>query len=301
MKVSRRRFLAAAAGTLLAGGCGWLGSRPRVGLALGGGGAKGLAHIPMLEVFDEAGVTPARIAGTSIGAIIGALYAAGHSGADIRALVEQFLVTPERDGTQLFGLPRSIRWLDFLDPSLSPGGLLSSDDFIDYLGEQLGVRHFEDLRIPLKVVAADLWTGAPVVVESGPLLPAIQASMALPGVFPPVALNGRQVIDGGVANPLPYDLLEPDCEIVVAVDVSGDLERRAESPPSFLDVLFHSFHIMTENLVAEKLRRRSPTIYIRPEITNVRVLEFYKARQVFAEAQPARRRLHKALGKYAAS
>jgi len=301
MMLSRRRFLATAAGALLAGACGRLVPRRRVGLALGGGGAKGLAHIPMLEAFGELGIEPRCIAGTSIGAIIGALYAAGHSGADIRASVEQFLVPPDSKGKRLFALPQSMRWLDFLDPSLSPGGLLSSDDFIEYLGEQLGVDHFEELRIPLKVVAADLWTGKPVVIESGPLLPAIQASMALPGVFPPVSLQGRELIDGGVANPLPYDLLTPGCDVVVAVDVSGDLARRTESPPSFIDVLFHGFHIMTENLVAEKLRRLRPTIYIRPEITNVRVLEFYKARQVFSEAQPAKRRLLKALRQQAVS
>ena len=293
--LSRRTFLAASATALLLSACGRLGRRPRVGLALGGGGAKGLAHILMLEAFDRLELKPARIAGTSIGAILGSLYAAGHSGAGIRALIEQFLAQPDDDGKQLFPLPRSFRWLDFVDPTLGRGGLLSSDDFIAYLGEQLGVKHFRQLQTPLQVVAADLWSGKPVVIDSGKLLPALQASMALPGVFPPVRLDGRELIDGGVANPLPYDLLTDDCDIVVAVDVSGDLQRDGDEQPSFLNVLFHGFHIMTENLVAEKLKRQRPAIYIRPEIVDVRVLEFFKARQVFEQAVPAQRQLRKSL------
>jgi NTE family protein len=295
--LSRRKFLIASAATLLLSACGKLGRKPRVGLALGGGGAKGLAHILMLEAFDQLELKPTRIAGTSIGAIIGSLYAAGRSGAEIRALIEQFLVQPDDAGKQLFPLPKSLRWLDFVDPTLGRGGLLSSDDFIEFLGEQLGVERFKHLQIPLQIVAADLWSGEPVVIESGKLLPALQASMALPGVFPPVSLNGRELIDGGVANPLPYDLLTDDCDIVVAVDVSGDLKRNGDEQLSFLNILFHGFHIRTENLVAEKLKQQRPTIYVRPDIYDVRVLEFFKAKQVFDQATPAQWQLLKALKK----
>lgn len=293
--LSRREFFAVAAAAVLISACGRIRRPPRVGLALGGGGAKGLAHIAMLEAFDTLQLQPYRIAGTSIGAIIGSLYAAGRSGADIRALIEQFLVTQDNSAKGLFALPKSLRWLDFVDPSLAHGGLLSSDDFIEFLGEQLRVKHFRELRIPLQVVAADLWNGHAVVFDSGTLLPAVQASMALPGVFPPVTIGGRALIDGGVANPLPYDLLTDDCDIVVAVDVSGDLQSDGSAPLSFVGVLFHGFHIMTENLIAEKLKYQRPTIYIRPDIIDVRVLEFYKARQVFSEALPAKQELLTAL------
>jgi NTE family protein len=293
--LSRREFLTASAAALLLVACGRIDRKPRVGLALGGGGAKGLAHIQMLEVFDQLELKPVRIAGTSIGAIIGSLYAAGRSGTEIRGLVEQFLLHPADPEKQLFAIPKSLRWLDFLDPTLGRGGLLSSDDFLVFLGEQLDAEQFNDLQIPLQVVAADLWSGEPVVIESGELLPALQASMALPGVFPPVSIDGRELIDGGVANPLPYDLLTDDCDIVVAVDVSGDLQRDGDEKLSFLNVLFHGFHIMTENLVAEKLKRQRPTIYIRPDIVDVRVLDFHKARQVFDQAAPAQRQLLKAV------
>jgi NTE family protein len=295
--LSRRKFLLFTGGALLLAACGrdFHGRTPRIGLALGGGGAKGLAHIPMLEALDELGLRPHRIAGTSIGAIIGALYAAGKSGGEIRALVEQFLIGDEGAARQWFPLPRSLRWLDFIDPSLKQGGLLDSDDFIHYLGETIAARRFADLQIPLRVLAADLWSGEPVVLDSGELLPAVQASMALPGVFPPVKLNGRELVDGGVADPLPYDLLTGDCDLIVAIDVSGDRKPVDGEELSFLGVLFHSFQIMSRNILAEKLRKRRPDIYIRPEIDNVRVLEFYKAKQVFADALPASKKLTQAL------
>jgi NTE family protein len=296
---SRRKFLLFTGGALLLAACGE-GLRvrtPRLGLALGGGGAKGLAHIPMLEALDELGIRPHRIAGTSIGAIIGSLYAAGKSGKEIRALVEQFLISDVDTARQWFPLPRSLRWLDFLDPTLKEGGLLDSDDFIRYLGEIITARRFKDLEIPLRVMAADLWSGDPVALDSGELLPALQASMALPGVFPPVRLNGRELVDGGIADPLPYDLLTRDCDLIVAIDVSGDRKPVDGEELSFLGVLFHSFQIMSRNILAEKLRERRPDIYIRPEIDNVRVLEFYKAKQVFADALPASRELTRSLTK----
>jgi NTE family protein len=298
-RLSRRQFLWLAAGSvaLACTGCERRRAEPRIGLALGGGGAKGLAHILMLETFDELGIRPHIIAGTSIGAIIGALYAAGLSGEEIRLLIEQFLVAERDTDSMLPPLPESLRWLDFIDPELGSGGLLDSSDFIEFLGEQLPMQHFRKLEIPLKVVASDLLTGNQVVIESGTVLPALKASMAVPGVFRPVELDGRKLIDGGVSNPLPYDLLLDKCDIVVAIDVSGDRELEDEKALSAMGVLLHSFHTMSNNIVAEKLKQQRPDIYIRPEIRNVRVLEFYKAKQIFEESQPAQRQLNKALKK----
>jgi NTE family protein len=297
--LSRRHFLLFAAGTLAlaCSGCGGPRQSPRIGLALGGGGAKGLAHIQMLEVLDELGVRPYRIAGTSIGAIIGGLYAAGMSGQDIRAEVEQFFVDEKQAQDKLFVLPKSLRWLDFIDPALAAGGLLSSDDFITFLGEATPVRRFRDLKIPLQVVAAELQTGKAVILDSGELLPALQASMAVPGVFPPVKLGSRKLVDGGVANPLPFDLLMPDCDIVIAVDVSGNRELEEGEELSFVGVLLQSFHTMSNNLAAEKLHYQQPQIYVQPAISNVRVLEFYKARQVFEQSLPAKNKLRRDLKK----
>jgi NTE family protein len=297
--LSRRNFLLfGACATLLAcAGCDDRDSQPRIGLALGGGGAKGLAHIPMLEALDELGIRPHVIAGSSIGAIIGALYAAGLSGSDIRSQIEQFFVDAKDAEEKLFALPKSVRWLDFIDPALTGGGLLASDDFIEFLGEILPVQHFRRLQTPLKVVTAELYTGREVVIDSGSLLPALQASMAVPGVFPPVELNGHQLVDGGVANPLPYDLVRSGSDIVIAVDVSGEREIEDGETLSSLGVLLQSFHTMSNNILAEKLKLQRPDVYVRPDIRNVRILEFYKAREVFAQAQPARREFVRELNK----
>jgi NTE family protein len=289
--LSRRDFLlfGAASALLACTGCSSKGGQPRIGLALGGGGAKGLAHILILEALDELNVRPHVIAGSSIGAIIGALYAAGLSGRDIRAQIEQFFVDEKEARERIFALPKSLRWLDFIDPALAGGGLLSSDDFIEFLGEILPTRRFRRLQIPLKVVTAELLTGREVVIDAGDLLPALQASMAVPGVFPPVEIDGRKLVDGGVANPLPYDLVQPGSDIVIAVDVSGEREIGDGETLSSLGVMLQSFHTMSNNILAEKLKQQRPDILVRPSIRNVRVLEFYKAKQVFEETQPAKR------------
>lgn len=297
--LTRRGFLAfSAASALLAlAACGGR-DKPRVGLALGGGGAKGLAHIPMLETLDDLGIVPHAITGCSIGAIIGALYAAGLSGRDIRAQIEQFFVDRHEAKNHLFTLPKSMRWLDFIDPALAGGGLLSSDDFIEFLGEIMPAKEFRDLKIPLTVVAAELMTGRQAIIRSGALLPAIQASMAVPGVFPPVQFDKHTLVDGGVANPLPFDLLEDDNDIVIAIDVSGDREIEEGESLSSLGVLLQSFHTMSNNILAEKLKQRHPDIYVRPDIRNVKVLEFYKAREVFEQAEPARRAFEKDMKRF---
>jgi NTE family protein len=297
--LSRREFLLfGAAGVLLAcTGCSSRQGQPRLGLALGGGGAKGLAHILMLETLDEMGIRPHVIAGCSIGAIIGALYAAGLSGKDIRAQVEQFFVDDQEAKDNLFALPKSVRWLDFIDPALAGGGLLDSDDFIEYLGEILPTRQFHQLQTPLRVVTAELLTGHEVVIDSGDLLPALQASMAVPGVFPPVEIDGRMLVDGGVADPLPYELVRSGSDIVIAIDVSGDRDIEEGEALSSLGVLLQSFHNMSNNITAGKLKLQRPEIYIRPDIHDVRILEFYKAKQVFAQARPAQRQFARDLGK----
>lgn len=295
LTLSRRAFLQLGVAAAVVACTGCTGREPRIGLALGGGGAKGLAHILMLEALDEMGIRPHVIAGTSIGAIIGALYAAGLSGKEIRAQVEQFFVSQSEADSTLFALPKSIRWLDFIDPAFAGGGLLDSSDFIAWLGEVLPAKNFRGLEIPLKVITAELLTGREVIMKSGALLPALQASMAVPGVFPPVEVKGHSLVDGGVANPLPYDRVQDDCDIVIAIDVSGRRDLPDGDSMSTMGVLLQSFTVMSRNILIEKLKRQRPTVYIQPDIRNVRILEFYKAREVFEQARPAQRQLLKEL------
>ena len=197
----------------------------------------------------------------------------------------------------MFALPKSVRWLDFIDPVWASGGLLDSSDFIAWLGEVLPTRNFSGLEIPLKVITAELLTGQEVIMKSGALLPALQASMAVPGVFPPVEVNGHSLVDGGVANPLPYDRLQEDCDIAIAIDVSGNRSLENGESLSSLGVLLQSFTMMSRNILLEKLKRIPPAVYIRPDIHNVRMLEFYKAREVFEQARPAQQQLASELNK----
>jgi NTE family protein len=261
---------------------------PTIGIALGAGGANGLAHILMLEALDEMHIRPHRIAGSSIGAIIGALYASGTSGRKIRELVEQFIISPEEKLTEELLNSETLRWIEFLEIDLGDGGLLSSEGFITYLYDTLQCDTFEELRIPLKVTAADLWKRTPVVLESGPLLPAIRASMALPGIFQPVMLDDRVLVDGGTVNPVPYDLLTAECDIVIGIDASGFRTPPPTQRPGYFETIFASAKVMQQAIMAEKLRRRKPAVYITPRVTDIRALEFYRAREVFEQAGPAR-------------
>lgn len=269
--------------------------RPTVGIALGAGGANGLAHILMLEALDELSIVPHRIAGSSIGAIIGALYASGMSGREIRELVEVFIISPEEHLVEELLNRDALRWVEFIEIDLGKGGLLNSEGFISFLYDTLKHDTFGELGIPLKVTAADLWNRSEVVLESGPLLPAIKASMALPGIFQPVVIDNQVLIDGGTVNPVPYDLLMADCDIVIGIDVSGERTRPDSLVPGYFETIFNSAKVMQQAIMTAKLHCQQPAIYIAPRITDIRALEFYRAEQVFEQAGPARQELKQRL------
>lgn len=264
-------------------------------VALGSGGANGLAHIPMLEVFDDVGLVPTVIAGSSIGAIIGALYASGLSGADLRRLTTEFASEDKHIMRTLIQGSAGLSLTDLIRLDLDDGGLLDSTGFLDFLQEKLQVSTFEELDIPLKLVAADYWKREQVVLDKGPLIPAIKASMAVPGLFAPVSLNGRLLVDGGTVNPLPYDLIHDDCGLTVAVDVSGDTAKINEEKPDVLDALFNTFEIMQQAITSEKMQYRKPDIHIRPQTSGIRLLHFHKAEQIFSQSASAAEELRSAL------
>ena len=264
-----------------------------IGLALGAGGANGLAHILMLEAFDELGLRPSKIAGSSIGAIIGSLYASGKSALEIKAIAHE-LVGSRKSGWKDFFLKREIfQWIEFLDPELGRGGFISGDAFLSFLFEHIQAASLEELEIPLAVVAADFWKGEEVVCNSGELLSAIQGSMAIPGLFSPVMRQGRLLIDGGAVNPVPYDILQDSCEVTVAVDVSG--QRTPKDDLSFLDAVFNTFKIMQRTIVRSKYELNPPDIAIKPNILDIRALEFHKAEDIFQQALPAKEELKEKL------
>lgn len=267
----------------------------RIGLALGGGGAKGLAHILMLEAFDELSITPAVVTGTSIGAVLGMLYCAGMSAVQIRQKMLELTIT-RQDTLRDIVTRKSLRkWFGILDPEFNGHGLLNADGFLDYLLELVPARDFADLKIPLRVVAADFWQREECVMDNGLLKPAIKASMCLPGIFTPTVVGSKVLVDGGAVNPVPYDILPKDCTLTVAVDVMG---RRSESPagvPDLMNAVLNTFQIMQRSITREKLRAAQPDIYLEPDIIDIGMLEFHKAPDIFAQAQPAKDQLKRLL------
>lgn len=259
----------------------------KVGVALGGGGVRGLAHVLVLEVFDELGIKPGILAGTSMGAVIGALYASGMPGREIRQRMEHHVILKGdkwRDVMEKKG--DLLRWVHAFRANFSRGGLLSAKGFFGYLFDEIRVTRFDELEIPLLVVAADFWSAEQVVFHEGELRPAIQASMAVPGVFAPVAVDNRVLVDGGVVNLVPYDLLQDQSDFTIAVNVSRVRSPGRHDVPGALESVLGSFDIMQTAALADKLNRRPPDIYVRLEIHGVRMLEFGKIQKVFDQASP---------------
>ena len=269
----------------------------RIGLALGSGGANGLAHVLMLEALEEEGVRPHRISGSSIGAVIGALYAGGMSTADIRQLIDDFFISEGDNPIERLLSDDAMRLAELIEVDLGSGGILTSERLVSRIYEKFKGNQFEQLDIPLSIVAADLWSREQLVLDSGDLLPAVQASMAIPGVFQPVEHRGKVLVDGGTVNPVPFDLFGDDCDLVIGIDVSGIRTKPEDSVPGYFETLFNSVKVMQRAVIEEKMKRVKPDIFIKPEIVDIRALEFYRAEEVYRQAQPAKEELKKALRK----
>ena len=257
----------------------------KIGLALGGGGAKGFAHIPILEAFDELGIKPYCITGTSIGSILGALYASGHSAANIVEMISQ-LITPKNASIKdIIRGKEFFRVLDLIDPhfSLKPKGLLKGEKFLSFLYDQMKVDTFEELQIPFKVVATDFWRQEQVVFESGDLLPAVRSSMAIPYIFSPVIIDDRVLVDGGLVNNVPHDLLSNKCDIKIAIDITGEQSTSKTKIPSPMDAMFHTYEVMQNSIANAKLEAYPVDIYMRPPLMDIVVLDFHKARDIYAQ------------------
>ncbi|MGE4519341.1 MAG: patatin-like phospholipase family protein [Desulfobacteraceae bacterium] len=239
----------------------------KIGLSLGGGGAKGLSHIAFLKVLDELDVKPSIISGTSIGAVAGAFYASGMSGDEIHEKIK---------GLKFLGL---LKFMDLF--GFRQSGIFSGKGVEKYLEENLSVKYFEDLKIPLKIVAADFWERKQIVFSKGALIPAIRSSVSMPGIFSPVEIGRRVFIDGSVVNPLPFDVIRHDCDVVAAIDVSGEkTPKNDKNFPGIVGTVLNTFQIMQSSIVAEKIRRNPPDIYIKPRLENFKVLEFDKYEEI---------------------
>jgi NTE family protein len=251
-------------------------------LALGAGGARGLAHIAIVEALDEMELRPVAIAGASIGAVIGAGYAAGMSG---RAMRRHLLPLAHNRGEVMRRVmgARAAAWSEIFGAAF--GNPLVSDPlkFYDAFVGDLLPADFADLKIPMTVVTTDLHAREPLVFSEGPLRPAVAASMAVPGLVRPLEFAGRVLVDGGVTDPLPFGCVRGKADLIVAVDVSGDTEERGGVLDPW-NSLMTTISVMSHTIVQHKLKDGAPDLVLRPNIGIFRMLDFMQASAILRAA-----------------
>lgn len=270
-------------------------STPTVSLALGGGGARGLAHIHVIEVLDELGIRPKLIAGSSIGAIMGAAMAAGIPGREIREHTLAAVGRPTDALGRIWGLRPAT-----LAEAWASGFRVGQFNLERVLRAFLppGVPHrFEELAIPLKVITADFYEQCERVQERGPLFPALAASASLPAVFLPVRIDGRVLIDGGLWNPVPFDHLVGTADITIGVDVVGRPTGDEGAIPNSIDSLYGASQLTMRSMIALKLKQCRPDIFLQPEVGRFRVLDFLRAKEILDHSAGVRDDLKRALDK----
>ncbi|HEY9277667.1 MAG TPA: patatin-like phospholipase RssA [Methylotenera sp.] len=281
--------------------------KPRIGLALGGGSARGWSHIGVIRVLEQAGIKPDIVCGTSIGALVGAVYAAGEL---------------ERFEQWVLGLKIS-DVVSYMDVSLS-SGLLKGERIMEFFRRDYVDRAIEDLSIPFAAVATSLKTGAEVWLRDGSTLEAVRASIALPGLFEPSLKDGATLVDGGLVNPVPVSLARAmGAEFVIAVDLSSDVQGRKlnfEGPkdklddhngewltklqdglnalipasaqkepnlPSILDVITSSINIMQVRITRSRMADDPPDVIVAPHLAHINLLDFHRAKEAIEEGEQA--------------
>jgi NTE family protein len=264
---------------------------PSLGLALGGGGARGFAHVLMLEALDELGIPPRIIAGTSIGALIGAAYASGMSGAEIRAYCEELFHKRTEIIKRLFSMWNgsvASLWSAGSGNGNASGSPFSGERILEALLPPSLPKSFSALKVPFLAVTTDFYEQTQHVIAEGALIPAIAASSALPGLMRPIDLDGQILVDGGFVNPVPFDILKGRADVIAAIDVSAGPQQGRGQIPSLLDAIIGSNQITMRSVMREKLKTSAPDILIRPDIGHFRVLDFYKLDGIFAAAEAAK-------------
>ncbi len=226
---------------------------PRIGLALGGGAARGFAHIGVIQVLEEAGIKVDLVAGTSAGSLVAALYAAGRTGAELAKLA---LAMDESAIT---------------DWAFPGRGLIRGEALAKYVREQTGGRPIEQLPLPLGIVATDLDNGSPVLFQRGDVGAAVRASSAVPAVFQPVKIGTREYVDGGLVSPVPVRFArQMGAELVIAVDISAPPEGNATGDA--FRMLLQTFAIMGRSINSFELK--DADVVFRPRLTGISSADF---------------------------
>ena len=289
--------------------------RPKIGLALGGGGARGSAHIGVLKVFEEMRIPIDYIAGTSMGSVVGGLYVTGYSPAELQNVMSKI------DWAHLFtdSAPRrdtAFRRKQndyFVPPGLTlgykkgvtlPAGLIAGRKLSFILNTltlpTIGIQNFDDLSIPYRAVAADARTGEPVAISSGSLARAIRASMAIPVVFTPVEHEGRLLIDGGEAENLPVQTVRAmGADIVIAVDVASSSEIPKEAPRSITEILGRLIDLPLLRNTQDS--RKLADLVITPDLIGFSTGDFSKGLEIIPKGEQAARAAAEALSRWSVS
>jgi NTE family protein len=220
---------------------------PRVGLALGGGAARGFAHVGVIQVLEEAGIKPALVVGTSAGSLVAALYASGRSGQQL----QQVALAMDEAAFADWTLPIFNR------------GLLRGEALARYVNAQIGNRLIEHMAVPLGIVATDLNSGQGVLFQRGDTGTAVRASSAVPAVFLPVKIGSQEYVDGGLVSPVPVRYArQMGAELVIAVDISSAPEGNPSADP--LQILLQTFAIMGKSINSWELK--DADIVVRPAL-----------------------------------
>jgi NTE family protein len=226
---------------------------PRIGLALGGGAARGFAHIGVIQVLEENGIHPDLVTGTSAGSLVAALYASGKSGAEMAALA----LTMDEGAITDWSFPLR--------------GLIRGEALARYVREQTGGRTIEQMHLPLGIVATELDNGRPILFRRGDTGTAVRASSAVPAVFEPVRINGREYVDGGLVSPVPVRFArQMGAQLVIAVDISTPPDGAATG--DLMDMLLQTFTIMSRSI--NRFELRDADVVVRPSLTGMSSADF---------------------------
>ena len=284
--------------------------RKKIGLALGGGAARGWAHIGVINAFQEAEIPIDYVAGTSMGALVGAFFVAGQI-------------------DNLKKLALHLDWKDiiaFFDIVFPKSGLIDGKKVTELLKKNISQFKIEEVSIPFAAVATDIVTGGEVILDKDDIIDAVRASISIPGIFTPVKINKEILVDGGVVNPVPVNVVKNmGAEVVIAVDVNAHLViptmqkvRKAQIPetgrfnlknlkekikdldlpylknwtskeplPNIFEIILSSIYIMEKQITRDRLRLDKPQVLIEPEVGNIGFLEFHRAHEAIAEGYKA--------------
>lgn len=270
--------------------------RIRIGLALGSGVARGWAHLGVLKAIDKLGLVPDVVAGSSIGALVGGFYLAGHAG-------------PLEEWARSLTTMKMLRYLKI---PLS-GGMLSGTRLFSEAEHYLGDMQIGELKTPYVAVATDLWTGHEIWLRDGKVVDAMRASLSLPGVFKPKRLNGHWLVDGALVNPVPVSVCRAlGAEMIIAVNLNADIMGKAhegEAPPdenggsasdltssfrhfghgepSTFNVMVTSLNIIQDRIARSRLAGEPPDVTINPRIGHIGLLEFDRADELIRAGEQA--------------